>query len=189
MLFVLTIVLALGFVPLLAQGPDTTLTITLNGNLTLISGSDCFGLNGTTATASAQISETSTPISTTSNSATYKIPAGGISASAGTLTFTSMKPWKMKVTLGAAHDTLVLSGPGPLSSTVRATSTMKKGSWTTAVLTNPTPFSPSPQQLTSPGSKLQYTLSLCGTTVLGFNGPISNSAATSELPADDDADQ
>jgi hypothetical protein len=186
-------VCVLGLAPMLAQDvtPDTTLTITLTGTLNKISGPDCLSASGESASASAMISESATPISSTSDSATYKIPAGGVTATVGTTTFTSTKPWAMKVTLAATYDVLVMSGPGPLETTVKTTSTLHKGSWTSAVLLHPAPFSPSPQKQIPSNSKLQYTAPiLCsGTTVLGVTGSISNGAATSELPADDDSDQ
>jgi hypothetical protein len=124
--------------PMLAQ--DTTLTITVHGTVSLVSGPDCLGANGESASASVMISESASPISSTSDSATYKIPAGGVSATVGSTTFTSTKPWSMKITLEASYDVLVLSGPGPLETTIRTTSTLKKGSWTSAVLLHPAPF-------------------------------------------------
>lgn len=169
--------------------PDTTLTITVTGTASLISGPDCLGANGESATASAMISESATPVSSTSDSATYKIPAGGISGTVGTTTFTSTKPWEMKIALGASYDVLELSGPGPLQTTIRTTSALRKGSWTSAVLLHPAPFSPSPQKQMPSDSTLQYTAPLfcSGTTVLGVTGSISNGAAASDLPAVEDA--
>jgi hypothetical protein len=174
---------------MLAQ--DTTLTITVHGTVSLVSGPDCLGANGESASASVMISESASPISSTSDSATYKIPAGGVSATVGSTTFTSTKPWSMKITLEASYDVLVLSGPGPLETTIRTTSTLKKGSWTSAVLLHPAPFSPTPQKQTPADSTLDYTAPLfcSGTTVLGVTGSISNSTAASELPAIDDAAQ
>jgi len=178
---------------MLAQdvSPDTTLTITLTGTLNKISGPDCLNASGESGSATAMISESATPISSTSNSATYKIPAGGVTATVGTITFTSTKPWIMKFVLAATYDVLVMAGPGPLGSTVKTTSALHKGSWTSAVLLHPAPFSPSPQNQTPSTSRLQYTAPLVctGTTVLGVTGRISNSAAASELPVDDDPDQ
>jgi len=168
---------------------DVTLTITVAGTVSLISGPDCLGANGHSASASVMISESATPISSTASSATYKIPAGGVSATVGSTTFSTTKPWSMKITLDSTYDQLVLSGPGPLDIAIKATGTLKKGSWTSAVLLHPEPFSPSPQKQTPSDSKLQYTAPLVcsGTTVLGLTGSVSNSAATSDLPTDDDA--
>ena len=178
----------LGLAPILAQ--ETTLTITLTGTVSLISGPDCLGANGESASASAMIGESATPVSSTSDSATYKVPAGGVSATVGSTTFTSTKPWAMKITLEDTYDLLVLSGPGPLDTTIRTTSTLKKGSWASAVLLHPAAFSPSPQAQKPSDSKLQYTTPLCsGTTVLGVTGSISNSAATSVLPDLNDPDR
>jgi hypothetical protein len=190
----LTLLLAaavLALAPMQAQDTttDTTLTITVTGTVSLISGPDCLGANGETATASVMISESAAPVSSTSDSAIYKVPAGGISATVGSVTFTSTKPWEMKVTLGASYDTLVLSGPGPLETTVRTTSALRKGSWTSAVLLHPEPFSPSPQKQVPSDSTVEYTAAFfcSGTTILGVTGSISNSAAASELPAGGDS--
>jgi hypothetical protein len=190
LLFLLT-VSALGLVPMLAQDAtqDTTLTITLTGSTTLVSGPDCLGASGEAAAASVMISQSSVPTASTSSSVTYRIPAGAASATVGSTTFTSTKPWTMKITLATAHDTLVLSGPGPLGSTIKVTSTLRKNSWTGAVLLHPAPFKPSPQSQTPSNSKLQYTSPLCATTILGVTGSISNGAATSDLPTDLDSDQ
>ena len=192
-LLLLLMLFALGLAPMLAQDAteDTTLTITLTGTLSKISGLDCLGVNGESATASAMIGESATPSSSTSDSATYTIPAGGVSTTVGAITFTNTKPWTMKVTLAATHDILAIQGPGPAGSQIKVTSTLKKGSWTSAVLLHPAPFSPSPQRPSPSNSRLQYTVpALCNVaTVLAVTGHISNSAATSELPADDDSDQ
>ena len=192
LLWILT-VSVLGLAPMLAQDAteNTTLTITLTGTLSLISGPDCLTASGESATASAMIGESATPTSSTADSATYKIPAGGVTATVGATTFTSTKPWTMKVTLAATHDVLAMSGPGPLGTTVKATSTLRKGSWTSAVLLHPAPFGSSPRKQAPSHSKLQYTAPLVcsGATALAVTGSISNSEATSQLPADDDSDQ
>jgi hypothetical protein len=174
-LLLLLTVLVLGLAPLLAQAPDTTFTITLNGTLgPIISGSDPLGGNGATATMTAKINESATPRSSTATSATYTLPKGAVSATLSNgISFTSTTAWTMKITLAAKYDTVVFSGAGPLGTTVSATSLLKVNSWTTAVLTHPAPFAPSPQNLTQPHSTLKYTLA-GSSTVLGFTGTISN---------------
>lgn len=174
-LLLLLTVLVLGLAPLLAQAPDTTFTITLNGTLgPVISGSDPLGGNGATATMTAKINESLTPRSSTATSVTYALPKGAITATLSNgISFTSTTPWTMKITLAAKYDAVVFAGAGPLGTTVSATSLMKVNSWTTAVFTHPLPFTPSPQNLTQPHSTLKYTLA-GSTTVLGFTGTISN---------------
>jgi len=170
-LLLLLTVFVLGLAPMLAQN----LTITLNGTLGPIqSGSDPLGANGATATATFTVSTTANPISSTATSATYRLPAGAVTATLSNgISFTSTAAWKMKVTLAATHDRLVCSGPGPLGTTVSATSYMRHNSWTNGVLTHPTAFTPTPQNLRPPRSTLKYTLA-GSSTVLGFTGTISN---------------
>jgi hypothetical protein len=60
--------------------------------------------------------------------------------------------------------------------TVVDTSSLQAGSWTNTVLQHPGPFSPSPQNLTSPSSKFQYAV-YGESTVLGVTGTISSSDA------------
>lgn len=66
-----------------------------------------------------------------------------------------------------------------IKATVAGTAILQKGSFHSAVLTHPTGFHPTPQDLAA-GSKVQYT-ALGSTTVLGLEGTASDSAA-----ADDD---
>jgi len=72
-------VFAVGVASMFAASP-VTLTITLNGSLALISGPDPLGGNGSSATATAAISESAVPKSHTANSATYLLPAGSVTA-------------------------------------------------------------------------------------------------------------
>ena len=69
---------AAGVASTFVASPAVTLTITLNGSLTLISGPDPLGGNGASATATAAISESAVPKSHTANSATYSLPAGSV---------------------------------------------------------------------------------------------------------------
>lgn len=186
---------ALSFISMLAQDatPDTTLTITLTGTLSLISGPDCASVNGEPISVTVMISESDTPIHSTSDSATYDLPAGAFAATVGAITFTNRGDWTMSVVLGDFHDTLVFNGPSPsVLGIMNTTITLQGGSWTSAVLLHPEPFSPSPQ-IPRSDSKLRYKqkVSTCCsrcTTVLGITGSISNDAATSELPTDYSSD-
>jgi hypothetical protein len=170
-LLLLLTICALAVAPMLAQ----TITYTLKGTLGPIeSGPDPLGANGAKLTSTATISTSATPTSSTAASVTYSLPVGSVSASLSTgIAFTNTAPWTLKITLATSHDTLVLSGPGPLGTTVTATSHMKANSFTSAVLKHPTSFSPSPQRLTPPKSSLKYSLGGT-TTVLGFTGKISD---------------
>ncbi|HXM22522.1 MAG TPA: hypothetical protein VN948_14800 [Terriglobales bacterium] len=172
-----------------------TLTITLNGTLgPILSGSDPLGLNGQSGKITVMASESLSPTKHTATSATYTLPAGAITVTAGSQHFTTKSPSKMIISLLSTADTLTLVVAGPSGLMATDTTFLKPGSWTNAVLKHPTVFKPSPQKLTSaksasgPGCKVKYTI-LSSTTVLGFHGTGSNSAtADPELP-DDDPDQ
>jgi len=172
-----------------------TLTITLKGKLgPILSGSDPLGLNGQSGKITVMASESLSPTKHTSTSATYTLPAGAITVTAGTNQFTTKSPSKMIINLTSTADTLTLIVAGPNGLMATDTTFLKAGSWTNGVLKHPTVFKPSPQKLTSaksasgPGCKVKYTI-FGSTTVLGFHGTGSNSAtADPELP-DDDLDQ
>jgi hypothetical protein len=171
-LLLLLTIFVLALAPMLAQ----TVTITLAGTLGPVEngGPDPLSLNGFGLDATITISTSATPLSSTATSVTYRLPAGSVAVPG--LGFSNTKPWKMKITLAATHDTLVLSGPGPTlgaPTTVTATSYMKKNSFTTAVLKHPTSFTPSPQNLKPPRSTLKYTFD-GSVTILGFTGTISD---------------
>lgn len=180
-MLLLCVVLTLGLCSMQAASPDTNIVYNLNGTLApnLNGGPDCLGGLNQTATASATASSTLTPTKTTSSSATYSLPAGAITASVGTISFTSTAPWNMVYKLGSKSDTLTLSGPGPLASKVTAVSSLKAGSFSKAVLKHPSPLTAadSPQNLTQPASYLSYTIPGCTLTKLGFTGTISSTPA------------
>ena len=175
--------------------PKSTLTITLDGTAgPILSGSDLAGINGKTATATLLLSESMSPKSQTSTSATYKIPAGAVTLVVGSTDYTNASPGKMKITLAKGDEILTLTYvflDHGLPVTVVETSYLAKNSWTSAVLTHPGTFSPSPQDLTAAaaasgkGSKLQYTVEGL-TCVLGITGTAtSGSAPYAVLPGDD----
>jgi hypothetical protein len=179
----------------LKQPATHTLTITLKGTLgPILSGSDPLGLNGQSGKITVMASESLSPIKHTSTSATYKLPAGAITVTAGSQHFTTNSPSKMIIKLLSTADTLTLIVAGPSGLTATDTTFLKAGSWTNAVLKHPTVFKPSPQTLTSaktaggPGCKVKYTI-FGSTSVLGFSGTGSNSATADPVLPDDDLDQ
>jgi len=179
-----------------AVSPAThTLTITIKGTIEpILSGSDPLGLDGKSGVVTLMASESLSPTSHTSTSATYKLPAGAITVTAGGKKFTTKSPSKMIIKLTSTADTLTLILTGPESAVVTDTTYLKANSWTTAVLKHPGVFSPSPQKLTSattasgPGCKVKYTI-FGSTTVLGFHGTGSSSATVDPVLPDEDVDE
>lgn len=172
-----------------------TLTITLKGTLgPILSGSDPLGLNGQSGSVSIMASESLSPKKHTATSATYILPAGAITVTAGSNQFTTTSSSKMIINLTTAADTLTLIASGPSGLMVTVTTFLKTGSWTNAILMHPTVFKPSPQKVKSaktaggPGCKLKYTF-FGSATVLGFAGTASNSATADPVFHDDDLDQ
>ncbi len=173
-----------------------TLTITIKGTIgPILSGSDPLGFDGKSGMVTVLASESLSPTSHTTTSATYTLPAGAIKVSEGTNKFTTKSPSKMIINLASTADTLTLIASGPNGLLITDKTFLKAGSWTTAILKHPGVFKPSPQTLTSaktatgPGCKVKYTI-FTTTTVLGFHGTGASSAATDPvLPDDDDLDQ
>jgi hypothetical protein len=156
------------------------LTVTLNGTLgPALSGSDPAGLDGQSAMVTVTAKESLVPYKTTANSASYHIPAGAIIVDVNGTNYTSTKRSGMTVKLTGKGDfltfksSLIIDG---FKVTVVDTSSLQAGSWSNTVLQHPAPFSPSPQNLSSPSSKFQYTV-FGEKTVLGVTGTISNSDA------------
>jgi hypothetical protein len=162
-----------------------TLTVTVKGTIApLLSGSDPLGLDGQKGIVKILASESLKPTKHTATSATYTLPAGAVTVTAGTNKFSTNSPSKMIVNLTSTADTLTLIVAGKvqgISLTATETTYLNAGSWTTAVLKHPTTFKPSPQKLTAaktatgPGCKIKYTV-FGDTSVLGFSGTASNSA-------------
>ena len=175
-----------------------TLTITLKGTIApLLTGSDPLGLDGVKGTVKIKVSESLTPTKHTTTSATYTLPAGAITVTAGSNKFSTKSPSKMVINLTSTADTLTLIIAGKVdgvSLMVTDTNYLKAGSWTTTVLKHPGVFSPSPQKLTAaktsggPGSKIKYTV-FGSTSVLGFTGTASNSSTLDPVLPDEDLDQ
>jgi hypothetical protein len=168
-----------------------TLTITLKGTIgPILAGSDPLGLNGLSGTVKVMASESLSPTRHTATSATYKLPAGAITVTAGTNHFTTTSPSKMIISLGSTSDTMTLLVAGPSGLMVTSTTVLKANSWTTAVLMHPAVFTPSPQRLTSakkaggPGCKIKYTI-FGSTSVLGFHGTASSSATLDPVLPDE----
>jgi hypothetical protein len=162
-----------------------TLTITVKGTIApLLSGSDPLGLDGVKGTVKILASESLKPTKHTATSATYTLPAGAITVTAGSNKFSTKSPSKMIINLTSTADTLTLIVAGKVegvSLMVTDTTYLKTGSWTTAVLKHPGPFAPTPQKLTAAkkatgaGCKIKYTV-FGDTSVLGFSGTASNSS-------------
>jgi hypothetical protein len=186
-LFLLSIILVVGLCPLLAASPDTTVNMTFSGTLgPILSGSDPLGGNGQIGSIMVAASESLKPTKKTTTSATYTLPVGAITVVIGGTTYGSPKTSTMKISIPASGpDTIVITTSVTefgISGTVVGTASLAKGSFSKTVLSHPTTFKPSPQTLTSattaggPGSQVKYTV-FGGTTVLGFAGTASNTAA------------
>lgn len=185
-LFLLSMVLVLGLCPLLAATPDTTVNMTFSGTLgPILSGSDPLGGNGQSGSIMVAASESLKPTSKTTSTVTYTLPAGAITVTINGTTYGSPNTSTMKISLGASANTVVLTTSVTylgIKGTVVGTASLAKGSFGSTVFSHPIPFKPSPQNLTSattasgPGSKVKYTV-FGGTTVLGFSGTASNTAA------------
>jgi hypothetical protein len=141
-------------------------------------------------------SESLNPTKHTATSATYTLPAGAITVTAGSTKFSTKSPSKMVINLGSTADTFTLIIAGKVegfSVMVTDANYLKAGSWTTAVLKHPTTFAPSPQKLTAaktatgPGCKVKYTVD-GNTSVLGFSGTASNSATADPVLPDESWD-
>jgi hypothetical protein len=125
----------------------------------LFEGKDPLKINGTGYQLFASISTSATPIVSTSTSATYSLPAGAVSSLFGPYSVqTNTVPWTMTITLGSSSDTLVFTGPLPDGSAFTSTSTLAVGSFPSSVLSNPVPFSPSPQDVSSGTATVAYSL-------------------------------
>jgi hypothetical protein len=181
-----------------AANPVThTLTITVKGTIgPILSGSDPLTLDGKSGTVKILASESLKPTKHTATSATYTLPAGAITVTAGTKKFQTKSPSKMVINLTSTADTLTLIIAGQVdgvSVMVTDTTFLKAGSWTTAVLKHPGVFAPSPQKLTAaktaggPGCKIKYTV-FGNASILGFNGTASNSATVDPVLPEDDLD-
>jgi hypothetical protein len=114
----------------------------------------------------------------------------------GTKTYKNASPGKMSIKLSNAAVVLTLTyvfTDSGLPVTVVETSYLAKNSWTSAVLTHPGSFSPSPQDLTAAavasghGSKLQYTVEGI-TCILGIAGTATSSSAPDAVLPDDATD-
>jgi hypothetical protein len=130
----------------------------------IVKGTDPLGLNGQESELFIDgLSASETPISSTADSATYLIPGGDVYfyLSVGILNYYPTSPWKMKITLGAKSDTVEFSGLGPSGTSLASTSlaftvSLPPGTWTTAVLSNPT--APNPGQPTVLSGNVEYSL-------------------------------
>ena len=185
--------LIVGLLPLAAQvAPDATLTVAVTGTLgPVLSGSDPLQTSGHTGSLTLMALESMAPTKTSDNSAVYTVPPGAITDVIGLQSFTSTTPGKLIVTLTPTADILTVIYNSRQNTVTTLIAYLAPGSWSSAVMMHPMPFSPSPQNLLSatvaggPGSQMSYTYQGT-TTVLGLAGTISNSApANPPLPEPD----
>jgi len=182
-----------GLCPLLAQNfPDTTLKYDFNGTIgAVLSGSDPLGASGGTGVLTMVASESLSPTSTTSDTATYTLPAGAITVTVGGTTLTTKSASTLKIAIPpTGGDSVVLTASITelgIKLTVTGSAYLRKGSFTSAALLHPTTFSPAKQTLTAAtgttgaGSRITYT-ALGSTTVLGFSGIATCGASATEVP-------
>lgn len=174
--------LMLAACPLLSAA---TLTYSINGTVgPILAGSDPLGANGESGTITMKVSNTLTPTSTTSTSATYTLPAGAITVNIGGTNYPTTGTSTLEYTIPASgHDTMVITtkvNVSGINGTVVGTISLAHGSFKSTILTHPTKFSPTTQNLTAatsttgPGSKVKYTVPLLGSSTLGFSGTASN---------------
>jgi hypothetical protein len=171
-----------------------TLTITIKGTIgPILSGSDPLGLDGKEGSLKLVASESLSPTKHSSTSATYRLPAGAITASAEKKTLSTKTPSTMSISLTKSADILTVIFAGK-DAKFTDTTFLKPDSWTTAVLKHPGVFTPSPQDVTSaktaggPGCQVLYTVDGT-TTVLGFSGTASNSDPADPVLPDFDPNQ
>ena len=183
-------------VDIAAANPEThTLTITIKGTIgPVLSGTDPLGFDGKKGTVKVMAAESLSPTTHTATSATYTLPPGAITVTAGSNKFTTKSPSKMIINLTSTADILTLIVVDKSTGlTVTDTTYLKAGSWTIAVLKHPGVFTPSPQTLTSatsangPGCKVKYTI-FGSTTVLGFHGTGSSSSTVDPVLPEEDLD-
>ena len=171
---------------------SATLTVVVDGTAgPILQGSDPLGLNGNSASITLLASESLKPLKHTKTSATYKIPAGAITLVFDGNPYQTQFPSKMTVKLGSKADTVTLVSvvrEDGISVTITDTTSLAPGSFTNAVLQHPETFTPSPQTLASPSSKLKYSGAFLGTTVVGISGTAANSDALDPRLPDDEED-
>jgi hypothetical protein len=176
--------LSLSALPARAASPDANLTINISGTLDpKISGSDPAGAAGHAGALVITASESLRPTKKTKTSVTYTLPKGAVKATVAGSTYKTTKPSTMTIKIPAkGSDEIILKGTVTIDSitaTIVGTVQLANGSYSKSILSHPTTFSPSPQNLTAattktgPGSKVQYTV-LGGATLLGLSGTASN---------------
>ena len=176
----LSTILVLGICPLVAEAPNTTLTITINGTLgPLLRGSDPLGANNQSGSLTIMANESLAPTKSNTNLVTYTLPRGAITATIAGITFSTTSTSTMTIDLTSTADILTVTANGPISSVITAKVYLAAGSWARLVLKHPVAFSPSPQNLTpapnatAAGSKLTYKV-LGSTTTMGLTGTASD---------------
>ncbi len=174
-------ILALGLSPLMAAN----ITYTISGTLgPVLSGSDPLGANGESGILTATVATTATPTSKTKTSATYTLPQGAVTVNVGGTVYSTTGPATVKFTFPATGaDTMVFNATisvDGFTGTVIGTASLANGSFTSAMTKHPRKFTPSPQNLSpakkasGPGSKVEYTVAILGSSTLGVTGTASN---------------
>jgi hypothetical protein len=155
-------------------------------------GCDPLGINGQPVTFNGTISTSLTPTPCPSGvtaSVCYTIPAGDLGGQIGTAKpFTTTTPSTLALTIpgGSANDIMEVDFEAQFDSPVTAILELAPNSFNSGALTNPEPFTPSPQTLiaasipppTIDGSSVTYCEINCtlGSTILGFGGTASFTA-------------
>ena len=154
---------------------------------------DPLGVNGQPVTFNGTISTSLTPnpIGTcpAGVSVCYTIPAGDLGGQIGDAKpFTTTTPSTLSLTIpgGSANDIMTVNFEAQFDSPVTAILELAPNSFNSGALTNPEPFTPSPQTLiaalipppTIDGSSVTYCEINCtlGSTILGFGGTASFTA-------------
>jgi hypothetical protein len=142
----------------------------------LNSGPDCLPLAGSSASLIVTVNQAETPRKQKGRIATYAVPASGIQATFGSITFTNIVAWKMTYILGKKADTLALAGTGSNGYIYTLVSSLPKDSFSKNVLGakgHPGALAKT-DNLTEPTSYLGYANSgtKCAVTKLGLTGTI-----------------
>ena len=171
--------------------PSATLTVAIDASAgPVLKGNDPLGLNGHSASLTLLASESLKSKKHTKTSASYKIPAGAVTVTFNGSSYQTSSPSKLTVKLGKTADTMTIVSNitvEPITVTVTDTTSLAPGSWMKAVLQTLSPFTPSPQTLTEPSSKLKYSSVRLGTTIVGISGTASASDALDPvLPGGDE---
>ena len=163
-------------------------------------GCDPLGVNGHGFTFTGTIDESLTPNPIASCpagvSVCYTIPAVDLSGQIGTakpFTTTTTSTLSLTIPGGSANDIMEIDFEAQADSPVTAILELAPNSFNAGALSNPEPFTPSPQTLfaatsippTINGSSVTYceiNCALLGSTILGLSGTTTFASSTSTVP-------